>query len=112
MLGTLEKLAGNKLLQLLVEPIFTKGQVNLLDILDEDYMESCSKSDMNWKILLRYSERIKYPHLSGVLCFKILKSNKNPGTSIKKFAAEVSFHSSPSECTSIFALFLLCKEVV
>lgn len=107
MLGTLEKLAGDKLLQLPVEPVFTKGQVKLLDILNADYMESCSKSDMKWKILLRHTGGIKYPHLLGVLCLKILKSNKSPGTSIKKFAAEVCFHSSPFECT-FSLLFLLC----
>lgn len=32
----MEKLAGDKLLQLPVKPFFTKGQVKLLDILNVD----------------------------------------------------------------------------
>lgn len=77
-LGTLEKVAGEKRLPFSVEPLFTKGQVKLLDVLNVDYIESCSKSDMKWKILLRHTEGIKYSWLSVVLHFKILKSNKNP----------------------------------
>lgn len=110
-LGTLEKLADDELLQLPDEPFFTKGQAKLLNILNVDYIEGCSKSDRNWKILLRHTKGIKYPHLSVVLCFKILKSNKNPGTSIKKFAAKVCSYSTPFECT-LFLLFLLCLHFV
>lgn len=108
---TLEKLAGDKLLQLPVEPFFTKHPVKLLDILNVDCIERCSKSDMKWKILLRYTEEIKYPHLSVVFYFKILNSNKNPGSSIKKFAAEGCSHSSPFDYT-FFLVFLVCLHFV
>ena len=83
MLATLEKLAGDKLLQLPTESLFTKGLLKLLDILDVDYRESHSESDMQWRNPSEIYTEGKKRDLG--LCFKIVKSNKNQSASVQKF---------------------------
>ena len=111
MLGIFKKLAGDKLLQLPIESLFTKGLVKSLDILNVDYRESHSESDMKWKILLRHTEGRNDFHFSIVLCFKILESNKNQDTSVKNF--ELKFALILAHLSVLFPLlFLLCLHFV
>lgn len=69
-LGILKKLADDKLLQLPIESLFTKGLVKLLDILNVDYRESHSESDMKEKIRdIQREETISITQLFSVLKF-------------------------------------------
>lgn len=68
------------------------------------------------KILLRYirREKKKDSHFSVVLCFKIVKSHKNQGASVQQLELRFALILAPGVYfpPSIFALSLLCKEVV
>lgn len=75
MLATLEKVAGDKLLQLPTESLFTKGLLKLLDILNVDYRESHSESDMQWRNPSEiYTEGKKEIHISQLV--SVLKLSK------------------------------------
>jgi len=114
-LATLEKLA-DKLLQLPTESLFTKGLLKLLDMLNADYRECHSESDMPWKNPSEiYTEgKKKDSHFSVVLCFKTVKSHKNQGASVQQLELRFALILAPGVYfpPSIFALSLLCKEVV
>lgn len=85
MLATLEKLA-DKLLQLPTESLFTKGLLKLLDILNADYRECHSESDMPWKNPSEiYTEGKKKIPISQL--FSVLKLSKATKIKVLQFSS-------------------------
>lgn len=68
---------------------------------------------MKWKNLskIHTGKKKKNCHLSTVLCFKINKSNKNQGTSVRKF--ELKFALILAHWSVLFSFYLLlCLHLV